>query len=84
MVHRSFVSAGDRGELEDTTTVVYVSPLKALGNDIAKNLQQPLAEIFHLAYGEGLMLPGDSHGGAFRRYACARAAGDGHAGRRIF
>ena len=45
------------GELRDQTSVVYVSPLKALGNDIAKNLQQPLDEIFHLAYSEGIMLP---------------------------
>ncbi|HEX6437598.1 MAG TPA: DEAD/DEAH box helicase [Candidatus Binatia bacterium] len=45
------------GELRDQTSVVYVSPLKALGNDIAKNLQQPLDEIFHLAYREGIMLP---------------------------
>ena len=29
--------------------MVYVSPLKALGNDIAKNLQAPLAEIYQLA-----------------------------------
>jgi ATP-dependent helicase Lhr and Lhr-like helicase len=45
------------GELRDQTSVVYVSPLKALGNDIAKNLQQPLDQIFHLAYSEGIMLP---------------------------
>ena len=45
------------GELDDKTHVVYISPLKALGNDIAKNLQQPLAEIFQLAYAEGIMLP---------------------------
>lgn len=45
------------GELGDQTSVVYVSPLKALGTDIAKNLQQPLDEIFHLAYREGIMLP---------------------------
>ena len=32
------------GALEDRTSVVYVSPLKALGNDIAKNMQAPLAE----------------------------------------
>ena len=31
--------------LEDTTHVVYVSPLKALSNDIQKNLQEPLAGI---------------------------------------
>ena len=33
------------GALEDTTHVVYVSPLKALSNDIQKNLQEPLAGI---------------------------------------
>lgn len=33
------------GTLEDTTYVVYVSPLKALSNDIQLNLQEPLAGI---------------------------------------
>ena len=33
------------GSLEDATHVVYVSPLKALSNDIQKNLQEPLAGI---------------------------------------
>ena len=33
------------GELRDETQVVYVSPLKALSNDIQINLQQPLAGI---------------------------------------
>jgi ATP-dependent Lhr-like helicase len=33
------------GKLEDKTYVVYVSPLKALSNDIHKNLEEPLAEI---------------------------------------
>ncbi len=46
------------GELDDTTSVVYVSPLKALGNDIAKNLQLPLTEIYQLADSEGILLPG--------------------------
>ena len=32
-------------DLRDETQVVYVSPLKALSNDIQKNLQAPLAEI---------------------------------------
>jgi ATP-dependent helicase Lhr and Lhr-like helicase len=32
-------------ELPDETRVLYVSPLKALGNDIAKNLEAPLAGI---------------------------------------
>ena len=34
----------DRG-LGDETQVVYVSPLKALSNDIQKNLEEPLAAI---------------------------------------
>ncbi len=33
------------GELGDETRVVYVSPLKALSNDIQRNLEEPLAEI---------------------------------------
>src|SRR5712672_4596328 len=32
------------GELCDRTEVLYVSPLKALGNDIQKNLEIPLGE----------------------------------------
>ncbi len=33
------------GALEEQTYVVYVSPLKALGNDIHRNLEEPLAEL---------------------------------------
>jgi ATP-dependent helicase Lhr and Lhr-like helicase len=36
---------GLEGNLPDETRVVYVSPLKALSNDIHKNLEQPLAGI---------------------------------------
>ena len=43
------VRAGAEGTLEDRTAVLYVSPLKALGNDIQKNLDGPLAEIVALA-----------------------------------
>lgn len=32
-------------ELEDATRVLYVSPLRALSNDVRKNLQAPLAEL---------------------------------------
>jgi ATP-dependent Lhr-like helicase len=39
------VRQGIDGKLEDVTQVVYVSPLKALSNDIQRNLQQPLAGI---------------------------------------
>ncbi|HKQ30688.1 MAG TPA: DEAD/DEAH box helicase, partial [Burkholderiales bacterium] len=41
----SLVRQGLDGTLRDETQVVYVSPLKALSNDIEKNLQQPLAGI---------------------------------------
>ncbi|GIW41432.1 MAG: ATP-dependent DNA helicase [Candidatus Binatia bacterium] len=43
------VEASVAGLLEDRTYVVYVSPLKALGNDIEKNLRVPLAGIRELA-----------------------------------
>src|SRR6266852_5851698 len=36
------------GDLTDRTEVLYVSPLKALSNDIQKNLETPLGEIFQL------------------------------------
>ncbi len=37
------------GELPDQTLVVYVSPLKALTNDVRKNLEAPLGEMLSLA-----------------------------------
>src|SRR6266516_7889253 len=45
------------GELQDRTEVVYVSPLKALGNDIQKNLEGPLGEILQMAGERGLLMP---------------------------
>src|ERR1051325_8007542 len=36
---------GAEGQLSDETQVVYISPLKALSNDIRKNLQEPLRGI---------------------------------------
>ncbi len=39
------VSMGRRGELEDRIYAVYVSPLRALANDIRRNLLQPLEEM---------------------------------------
>src|SRR6059058_29393 len=45
------------GELTDRTEVLYVSPLKALGNDIQKNLEVPLGEILALANERGLLMP---------------------------
>jgi ATP-dependent Lhr-like helicase len=45
------------GDLQDRTEVLYVSPLKALGNDIQKNLEVPLSEILQLAGERGLLMP---------------------------
>lgn len=45
------------GELCDRTEVLYVSPLKALGNDIRTNLEAPLREIMELAGQRGLLMP---------------------------
>ncbi|HKY64594.1 MAG TPA: DEAD/DEAH box helicase, partial [bacterium] len=48
---------GAEGTLKDETSVVYVSPLKALSNDIRKNLDEPLAELKALAAERGIDLP---------------------------
>ncbi len=45
------------GDLHAETQVVYVSPLKALSNDIKKNLEMPLAEIQQLALERGYLCP---------------------------
>ncbi len=48
------VRAARAGELSNETEVVYVSPLKALSNDVHKNLEIPLAEISELAARQGI------------------------------
>ena len=45
------------GELAERTEVLYISPLKALGNDIQKNLEIPLGEILQMAGQRGLLMP---------------------------
>ncbi len=52
----SLIIKAVNNELNDQTEVLYVSPLKALGNDIQKNLLQPLAEITALAKKQGVDL----------------------------
>jgi len=47
-----------KGELTAKTQVVYVSPLRALSNDIHRNLETPLAEIAAIAEAKGLGDPG--------------------------
>src|SRR4029078_10492496 len=39
------IRAGLEGRLSDETEVLYVSPLKALSNDVEKNLARPLEEL---------------------------------------
>ena len=51
------VRAAVDGSLQDETEVVYVSPLKALSNDIQKNLERPLNEIGQLAGEKGFLMP---------------------------
>jgi ATP-dependent helicase Lhr and Lhr-like helicase len=45
------------GSLAPTTAVVYISPLKALSNDVQKNLETPLREIQELALARGYLCP---------------------------
>ncbi len=51
------VVAGLERPLDDTVHVLYVSPLKALSNDIRKNLQEPLAGIADRLLEMGLPAP---------------------------
>src|SRR5258706_887787 len=65
------------GDLINETEVLYVSPLKALGNDIQRNLETPLGEILQLAGPRRLLIPANRaavrtrdtpmHAGAARR-----------------
>ncbi len=51
------VRQGLDATLENRIEIVYVSPLKALSNDIHRNLETPLAEIAALATETGVRLP---------------------------
>ena len=51
------VRQGLAGALPDATQVVYVSPLKALSNDIQKNLEAPLGGIRDELTARGLAVP---------------------------
>ena len=45
----TLTALADKGELEDKVYCIYISPLKALDNDIERNLEQPLKEIEKIA-----------------------------------
>src|SRR5207248_4890458 len=68
----ALIRQGVSGGLADETQIVYVSPLKALSNDIRRNLEAPLAGIREALKAR---LSGCRHHqlGAHRRHAGARA-----------
>ena len=88
-LHRPAGAQGAGWAVSDRTEVLYVSPLKALGNDIQKNLEIPLGEILALAGERGLLMPeirtavrtGDTlHAGAAGDVEEASAYSGDHAG----
>ncbi|MCD6403077.1 MAG: ATP-dependent helicase [Candidatus Aenigmarchaeota archaeon] len=50
-----------KGKLEDKVYCIYISPLRALSNDIYRNLEVPLKEIRELAESKGIRLPEIRH-----------------------
>jgi ATP-dependent Lhr-like helicase len=54
----ALVRRAEAGKLDEATTqIVYVSPLKALGNDIQRNLEAPLRELAEVAQELGVAWP---------------------------
>ncbi|MCB9573233.1 MAG: DEAD/DEAH box helicase, partial [Kofleriaceae bacterium] len=51
------VRDGLRAPLRDGVRVLYISPLKALSNDVQKNLSAPLAELAERAARDGVRFP---------------------------
>ncbi|AAT43465.1 ATP-dependent helicase [Picrophilus oshimae] len=56
IINELFIKARS-GSLEDKIYCVYISPLKALANDVNKNLKTPLNEIYEIARSHGIDLP---------------------------
>lgn len=55
------MNLAEKGELENEVYALYVSPLRALNNDIYRNLKVPLEEIYELVREEGLEVPEIRH-----------------------
>ena len=51
------IQQGLAAPLPDATSILYISPLKALSNDVHRNLQKPLAELHEVAAAMELQLP---------------------------
>ena len=69
----TLVRQGLNGGLSDETQIVYVSPLKALSNDIQRNLEAPLAGIREALREQGPRTPE-------RRAKRSDAEADDHSG----
>ena len=61
------------GPLPDETLVVYVSPLKALTNDVRENLEKPLGELLDAGDERGRRAGADPHRRAHRRHDAGAA-----------
>lgn len=61
------IKLGRNGQLEDEVYALYISPLKALNNDIRRNLEEPLREIREIY---------EKHGGKFPEIRVAVRTGD--------
>lgn len=57
MIINELFKLGKDAKLEDKTYCVYISPLKALANDIERNLNAPLKQIYALANEHEITLP---------------------------
>ena len=53
----ALIRQAKREPLDDAVSILYISPLRALGNDIHRNLEMPLAEIRRVAASLGEELP---------------------------
>lgn len=50
------IEIAEKNNLEKRVYALYISPLKALNNDIKRNLEEPLSEIYQLAEEKGVKL----------------------------
>jgi ATP-dependent helicase Lhr and Lhr-like helicase len=68
------VTLADHGQLENRVYCIYISPLKALGNDIERNLNKPLEEIMAIAqkYGKSFDIRVATRTGDTTEYEKAR------------
>ena len=57
MILNELFELGKAAQLENKVYCVYISPLKALANDIERNLKKPLKQIYELAQKHGITLP---------------------------